>query len=525
MVKRNLSDITALWQYNRVMLVTTRQMQDIERVAFAAGVCAEELMEEAGKKCAASILKFFPHASKAILYCGKGNNAGDALVLGRELLRAGLSVDVEFVCDSSEMSTLAQKKRGEFESFDRSLVASKQHSPDAPTILVDGLLGIGAKGPLRDNIATLAGKLNEKRVSDRGYCFAIDIPTGLDADSGEVLDGAVVADCTLSIAFSKVGFAADSVQNTLGRLEEIVLPDLTSFLPEVVDCEDSKTAKHSSITLLFPRNLKSRPPKRRHFDCHKSEAGRVLLISGSVGFSGAARLVAHGASRSGAGLVSLCVPESIYDVVASAVSAEIMVHPFCKIEDCLNLPHNVVAVGPGLGRAYDEGLVDLAFHHPNPVILDADALNALAFSERNLGDLPAQRLLTPHPGEFARLADFQGNRIEQASAAASKWGVSLILKGARSIVASELAGRVLLELNTTGHAGMASGGMGDVLTGLCASLVAQGCSLHDAATVGSWVLGRAAELAWQQNHIAPESVTAKDVSMFLGHALAELMHS
>lgn len=485
------------------MLVTCEEMSGAERRLFSNGVSPEPYMDEAGRRCAEAILDFFPAPATAEVFCGKGNNGGDALVAARHLKERGWRVTLHFAGGAESLPELPAKKLAEYEAVPERVLPNVDHR----VVLVDGLLGIGAKGDLRGAFLDLAARMNQLRLEAFATCFAIDIPSGLNADTGLPGEGAVVADYTLSITAAKTGFAADGAINHLGRLVEIPL-------------EIPVTSGDPTRRFLFPSNLRPRL-KRRAYDTHKGTAGRVTILAGSRGLAGAAALTALGASRSGAGLVTVCVPESIYAIVASQCPAEVMVRPLSDYDQITEVAGDVWAIGPGLGSEVPQAIIDLIYHDARPAVVDADALNALAADRGRLGDLPENRLLTPHPGEMKRLsggADFP-DRISLARAMVEAWGVTLLFKGARSLIASPGSPT---EFNTTGHPGMASGGMGDVLTGVTASLAAQGQSLHDAACLGSWLLGRAAEIAVQRGGIAPEAVSAAMVAEHLGAALLAL---
>lgn len=487
------------------MLVTCEQMSGAESRFFVSGVAAEPFMDEAGRRCAEAIPHFFPTPAAAEVFCGKGNNGGDALVVARWLKRWGWNVTLHFAEGREGISALAAKKLVEFES--ETAGDSGVKPPGSGVIVIDGLLGIGAKGELRGGMLDMASRINALRRDSFATCFAIDIPSGLNADTGVPGKGAVVADFTLSITAPKIGFASDEAIDQVGRLVEIPL-------------DIPVTEGDTSRRFLFPSNLRPRV-KRRPFDTHKGAAGRVTIVAGSRGFTGAAVLCALGASRSGAGLVTVCVPESIYGIVASHCPAEVMVKPISDFDEIARLQTDAFAIGPGLGGDFVPGILDFIYNDARPVVVDADALNALAGDPVRLPSLPENRLLTPHPGEMERLTGTAklGDRSALARAVADEWGITLLYKGARTIVASP--GKPL-EFNTTGHPGMASGGMGDVLSGICASLIAQGLSIHDAACVGSWVLGRAAELAVSRGQIASESISAPLVAEYLGAAIREL---
>lgn len=484
------------------MLVSCREMADAEDHLFSTGVEAEPLMEKAGLGCALAIRNFFPRSGQAILFCGKGNNGGDALVAGRWLRKWGWQVSALLSHQPAEMSELARKKLEEL-----SQVPDRAESGGKRLVLVDGLLGIGARGPLRGAIGEAAARMNQMQRENSGTIFAVDIPSGLDGDTGQPYDGAVTADFTLSICAPKKGIAADEAIHHVGRIVEIPLPEIP------VEPTETKTQ------LLFPSNLKHRLP-RRGFDFHKGKAGRIVIVAGSKGLTGAPVLTSLGASHSGAGLITVFVPEDIYPIVASQAPVEVMVKPFSTMEEIVDFPADILAVGPGLGSDISDEMLEFIANDPRPMVLDADALNVLAENPDRLNALPpAKRLLTPHPGELARLSDQKGDRVSLTRQLAEKWKVTLLHKGSRTVIATP---DETTALNTTGHPGMASGGMGDVLTGVCASLIGQGCSLHDAACLGSWLLGRAAEIAVIDQQVSPISITAPVVADHLGRAIAEL---
>lgn len=482
------------------MVVTCEEMQAAEIRLFASGVSAEPLMDKAGLGCAIAIRKTICVPGIATLFCGKGNNGGDALVVGAWLRRWGWRVEVRFSHPEEEMSALSRKKLREFQGI-----------PNGPggngwCVLIDGLLGIGAKGPLRGSLRSLADDLNHRRLVEGAICFVIDIPSGLDGDTGEVYEGAVIADHTLSICQPKMGIIADRAINHVGRIHLISLPEI----PVIGTAHE--------ISVIDTHYLHSRM-KRRNFDMHKGQAGRVTIIAGSPGMTGSAVLSAMGALFGGAGLVTLFVPALIYQIVASQAPVEVMVRPFRgdSIKEILNQQTDVFAIGPGLGPRIHDEILRLALTDDRPMVLDADLLNWLAERPESLEDLPSgKRLLTPHPGELARLAGVvKYERINITRTLARKWGVTLLHKGARTVIATPRDDGDEISLNSTGTPEMASGGMGDVLTGMTGALIAQGLDIHDAACLGSWALGRSAELV-------AHGVTARRVAENLGEALGEL---
>lgn len=480
------------------MLVTCSEMSDAERIFFSADRSPEPWMDEAGRLCAAAILDFYPHPARAEVFCGRGNNGGDALVVARWLKRQGWEITLQI---GSTLSDLARKKLAEYEAEPQPVGVAPGGM--RPLITVDGLLGIGAKGDLRGEIREMADRMNSLRQEQGAVCFAIDLPSGFDADTGIPGAGAVVADVTLTITAAKTGFAVDGAENHVGRLVEIPL--------EIPVAAGDRTRR-----FLFPSNLRPRL-LRRDFDTHKGDAGRVVIVAGSAGLTGAAVLSSLGASFGGAGLVTVCVPLEIYPIVAAKAPPEVMVSAYRDGGEVRGLAADVFAVGPGLGSTLLPGIEALLIEESRPVVIDADALNALARRSDGFPAFAGPRLLTPHPGEMSRLLGGTpaNDRARVARSFADQHGLTLLLKGARTVVASPDRP---LEFNTTGHPGMASGGMGDVLTGLCAALAGQGIALHAAACLGSWLLGRAAEIACRDLGIADESITAPMVAEHLGRA-------
>lgn len=498
------------------MVVTCRQMQQSEEAAFAAGTAAADLMERAGCGMAAVIRQFHPEAGTLVLYLGKGNNAGDALVAARELLADGWRLLARLVVEAGSMKELPARHLA-------AMADQIEIVPDEEAgrlvqlrgklLLLDGLLGIGASGPLHGRVRQLAEELNEVRRRAHGVTVAMDIPSGLHGDSGSPGEGCVRADLTVTVACVKAGLLADSATPFVGRLALVPLEGLHAAEGD------------PSRIVLQAADLRDRLPVRC-FDTHKGQAGRVAVLAGSEGFLGAAALASQGAVRAGAGLITLFARRDAYPLLAARVSAEVMVRPVDDYREVLELPYDALAVGPGLGFKHESEVVEVLRKSPLPVVIDADALSMIAqpANRHVLQSPPGARLLTPHPGEMARLTQGLGWEERDRAGLASKWIAEyprcvLLLKGARTVIASP--GRPL-SFNTTGHPGMATGGMGDVLTGVCAALLAQGVETPDAAALGAWLCGRAAELALSTGQMAQESVTAGDVTVSLGHAIEDL---
>ncbi len=331
---------------------------------------------------------------------------------------------------------------------------------------------------------------------------------GLDTDSGETdPEDCVIADFTVAIGYAKYGLVVDSVPDLVGRLEVVPLADLS--LGEIKP-KDLLATPHSLNPVL----------PRRKFSAYKNQLGRVGVVAGSEGFIGAALMTTQGALRAGAGLVELFVPREIYPVVAAAAPMEAMVKPIRSYRDLLGETVDVWAVGPGLGKTKAREIVQLIEEADQPMVIDADGLNILSEKIDVLQRCRGLRLLTPHPGEMKRLFDYgKMSRAGTVRHFCDKFPVTLLLKGSRTVVCSR---DQPLSYNSTGNPGMASGGMGDVLTGVCAGLAGRKLSLYDAARVGAWVCGRAAELSIFNLGASEESLLAADVLANLGRAFNDL---
>jgi ADP-dependent NAD(P)H-hydrate dehydratase / NAD(P)H-hydrate epimerase len=489
-------------------VVTSAQMRDAENAAFARGVSAEALMNQAGAGIAHAVQQFFPRPGYCLVFSGKGNNGGDALVAAAQLKRAGWHTDVHLSFPESQCSDLLRKKITEFRdtpAVAAAVSAANAGETPAATVILDGLLGLGSKPPLRDPILVACREINRLRQERGAYVFAVDQPTGLDGDSGEADRDCVIADFTSTIAATKRGLIADNATNFVGRLEVVPLSDLP------LEAADETVACTASLRGLLPR---------RQFNAHKNQFGRVGIVAGSRGFAGAATMCAWGALRGGAGLVEVFVPENIYEIAAAAAPFESMVKPVKSYRDLIEEKIDVWGIGPGLGKDNANEIIGLIQRAESPTVVDADALNIISANVSILKNCRGPRLLTPHPGEMKRLAgDQKISRAELAKKFTSEFPVTLLLKGSRTVVA-ENGKRI--SYNTTGNPGMATGGMGDVLTGVCAGLIAQKLSPFDAARFGAWVCGRAAELALFNNGESEQSLLPRDVLTNLGRAFREL---
>jgi NAD(P)H-hydrate epimerase len=497
-------------------------MRAAEERCFSSGVSADRLMEDAAAGIASAVSQFFPSPGRLILYLGGGNNAGDAIVAARILARDGWRILIRQTVE--QLGELAGQKLAElggsaFQSISGPAEILQSGAGErGPLIVLDGLVGIGARGPLRSPLVEAAREIEVLRRQAHASVVAIDIPSGVDGNTGEVCADAVTADFTVTVGTVKAGLLAGRATDNVGRL--VVIPLSALDLPvahEAAGMEDS--------IVLVPAGLRSRLP-RRAFALHKGQAGRVAVVAGSRGMFGAACLASSAALRAGAGLVTLFVRERDYDQIVGMVAPEVMVSPVASLDKVLEQEADAMAIGPGLGRENDAQVSRLCLEAPAPAVIDADALNALAVraavGENPWDSMVGARLLTPHPGEMRRI--LQGNPIEDRAETvrefvAGRERLALLLKGGRTVVG---ASGQPLAFNTTGGPGMASGGMGDVLSGVAAALLAGGCTAYDAGCLAAWVCGRAGERSLSEGSESIESLVASAVCGHLGGAFRDL---
>lgn len=473
-------------------------MRVLEEQAFATGSSPEALMEKAGREAALAIQQFFPTPGRALVFFGKGHNGGDVLVAARYLREAGWSVELRAVFPSDAWSALTRCKHAEFAAVPPPAPISLARNA---SVILDGLLGIGVQGGLRDPIRAATREINQLRQQSDVAVFAMDLPTGLNGDTGVGDVDTVRADYTLTVGAAKQGLLADGATKYVGRLAVLGVEELVPMEGE------AEVATAQSLAPLLGR---------RCFDTHKGNYGRVGIIAGSTGLTGAALMCSHAAVRAGAGLVTLYVSSDIYPVVAAAAAPEVMVHPTEDLRQALN--QDALAIGPGLGFERADQVLDVVRNFNGPMVVDADALTLLSRHAEILKECAGPRLLTPHPGEMRRLMETEGlSRREVVTRFCGQYPVALLLKGARTLVGQNGSP---FSYNSTGSPGMASGGMGDVLSGVCAALLGQGVNVYDTGRLGAWLCGRAAELALGQQSV--ESLVATDLLQYLGAAFGDL---
>jgi NAD(P)H-hydrate epimerase len=379
-----------------------------------------------------------------------------------------------------------------------------------PLVVLDGLLGIGAHGPLTEPLCGITRAINQRRLHGNASIFALDLPTGLDGDTGTADPACVVADHTVTIGFAKQGLFADRATSFVGRLSILPLEELSKRF------ESPRTdAIPATPAVLAPLLA------RRNFDSHKGNFGRIGIYAGSPGYLGAAVLCSGACVRAGAGLVTLYAAPDVVDALAQKTMPEVMVRPLPALAQMVAQRHDAYAIGPGIGQQIPSEFSRVIRNISAPVVLDADGLNAIAPNIETLSRADGERVLTPHPGEMDRMVHGSSTRPrrEVVEGFTRRFAATLLLKGARTIVGK--AGEPL-SYNTTGTPGMAVGGMGDVLTGVIVALIGQRIRPFDAARLGAWLCGRASELAISAGGESEESLTPERMLDFLGHAFRDL---
>jgi NAD(P)H-hydrate epimerase len=429
--------------------------------------------------------------------CGKGNNGGDGFVLARHLRRARYGAEVWLVGRREDLRGDAAEMASRWQGAVTTVESPGQVEPlrrrlEQARIVVDALLGTGLNAPVEGTLAAVIDTINASHKS----VLAIDIPSGLSADTGRSLGTAVRADVTATFAFPKVGQVIYPGVQLCGRLDVVDI----GIPPEAL------AAVRPQLRLLEAGEVGHLLPRRAR-DAHKGTFGHVLVIAGSRGKTGAALLAAAASARAGAGLTTLATAGSLLPVVEGRVR-EVMSEALpdgpggtAALGDRTLVSHLVegraaVVCGPGLGQADGtRALVHHVVRHaPAPLVLDADGLNVVAGTDV-LRERPGPTIVTPHPGEMSRLlgcstADVQSDRIAMARRCAAAHGVVTVLKGARTVIATPDGA---VAISPTGNPGMASGGMGDVLSGILGALLAQGLDPVAAATLGVFAHGAAGD--------------------------------
>lgn len=477
-----------------MILPTAAEMRALDRWTIAHHTPGHVLMERAGAGATAVLLKHWrTRRGPIVIVCGRGNNGGDGFVMARRLKRARRTVQVWLTSpadtvagDARRMLDAWRKGGGRIESLQTPAdLVRFQRCLARAAVIVDALLGTGLNAPVSDHLAGVVDAINGATAP----VLAVDIASGLSADSGQPLGTAIRADVTATFAYPKLGQCLYPAIDLGGQLEVVDIGIPIAALDAV-----GPRARR-----LDPDAVRPLLPPRRA-DSHKGTYGHVLVIAGAPGTTGAALLATEGAARGGAGLTTVAGPTTLQPVLALRVLEAMTAAVPDEIDDtnidAFLAGFTAVVCGPGLGSTdHTRALVAAVVRRCRvPLVLDADALNAIAGTIW-LRERPAATIVTPHPGEMARLlrtetATLQADRPSAARRFAAAEGVITVLKGARTIIAAP-DGR--LAVNPTGNPGMASGGMGDVLAGLIGGLLAQRLDPYDAACLGTYVHGAAAD--------------------------------
>jgi len=517
-------------------ILTGEQMRNVDRRAIdTLGIPGLLLMESAGRAVAEALRADYGQALERgiAIVCGKGNNGGDGLVAARHLLRSGVAATVVLLARGDELrGDAAVNLRAALasgvdvrEAADLRAWETEAERLRGAAVVVDGVLGTGVRGGARGLAARAIAWMNGSGID----VVSIDIPSGLDADSHRVADQAVRAARTYTLCRPKLALVLEPAAEHAGlwRVLPIGIPDeaVRAECPPLEWLDDDVVAP-----LLAERAAAS----------HKGTYGHLLAVAGSRGKSGAGVLLARGALRCGVGLMTVATPASVLPLVA-AQQAELMTEPLAETTSGqlaaraartaidLLVARDALALGPGLGTGAGarEVVLRLLGARSAPTVLDADGLNVLGSlrTRSARARLAAKRgplVLTPHPGEAARLlgttaAEVQDDRLGAVRRLAEWSGAIVVLKGHRSLIAAP-DGRVAV--NATGNPGMASGGMGDVLTGMVGALLARGLAAWDAARLGVFLHGRAGDLARERRGV--EGLIASDLCEALPGALRQL---
>ncbi|MGD8993095.1 MAG: NAD(P)H-hydrate dehydratase [Desulfobacterales bacterium] len=487
-----------------MILVTAAEMQKMDHLAIEKhSISGLELMETAGQGATIVLLSLFADQAEdsVSIICGKGNNGGDGFVIARELAAKGFNATVYLLANTEAVrgdAAVNLKRLGAcnvpvIEVPDEDCFSTVKTDIARSGLLVDAILGTGLTSDVRGFFKSVIEFMNRTGVP----VFAVDIPSGLNSDTGQPCGAAIQAQGTATFALAKIGHYTYPGAAYTGKLE-IVDIGIPEAVVEAVGPKQYLLAADRIGGYFQPRPA----------DMHKGQSGHVMVVAGSTGKTGAAAMTAVSAMRAGAGLVTLGIAESLNPVVEAQV-LEVMTAPLSQsrsgiladsaLDEVLALADgkSCLAIGPGIGQAAEtRSLVRRVISQIDiPMVIDADGLNNIAAQTGILKKLKAPAVLTPHPGEMARLIEstptaIQHNRLGCARDFATHFGVHLVLKGAASVVAHP-DGSVYI--NPTGNSGMASGGMGDVLTGVLAGFIAQGFSPKAAAHAAVYIHGAAAD--------------------------------
>jgi len=497
-------------------ILTAGQIREADKYTIEhEPIASIDLMERAAGACTSWVTEHFPKETGVAVICGMGNNGGDGLAIARQLYDKGYSVEVFIVSLFSRASEdfLANKKRLESIQVKEIAKADALNFPaDSRMVIIDAILGSGLSKPMDGELAEVIQKIN----SLHGSVISIDMPSGLAMEDNTGFDrkNIIKASVTLTFETPKLSFLfADNAEN-VGEFYVLDIGIDKKFL----------AGQKSSVNWVMPDMASSFLRPRARFS-HKGTYGHALLVAGSYGKMGAAILGAKSCLRSGAGVLTTHIPKCGYQIMQTSVpeamvSADVEEQVFSGIRDISKF--NAIGIGPGIGISEKtaKGLKLLIQQASIHMVFDADALNILSENKTWLSFLSRGSILTPHPGEFARLAGKSSGGWEAYNMQrefAIKYGVIVVLKGAYTSIAMP-GGEVYF--NSTGNPGMATAGSGDTLTGIILGLLAQGYSPQQAAILGVYIHGLAGDIAageWGEN-----ALIAEDITNCLGRAFQQI---
>lgn len=481
-------------------LLTSREMKQADNNTMEHfKVPSMVLMEQAAYQVVAVIDKLDISDKQIGVVCGPGNNGGDGFAVARILYLKGYAVSICFVGDDDKMSDECKTQKDICKQY-QIPITKEICCLDTCNVLVDAILGVGLTREVTGEYAEIISHVNGQNA----YKVAVDIPSGISADDGQIMGCAIKADCTVTFAFEKIGHCIYPGREYCGR---VVLAD--------IGITDHSLLDHKpQYGMLDDEDLKRLPKVSP--DANKGSMGKVLLIAGSEEMAGAAYLAAHSAMITGCGMVKVYTHRQNRDMILSRLPEAIVVcYDKFDEKECISLMQwsDVIAIGPGLSQSQiAESLVRCVLQNAAvPVVADADALNIIAKHKEILRQPHTDMIITPHIGEMARLTGnpilyIKDHRLPVCREFAQEYQVICVLKDATTVVSNPYGE---MHINTTGTPGMATAGSGDVLTGIMAALIAQGLSSQEAAPLGVYLHGLAGEKAEESNGI--HSMLASDL--------------
>lgn len=497
-------------------ILTADEIRKVEKISFERYFTEAELMKRAGEECSKKIIKYFGNeikSNKVSIICGNGKNAGDGFVIAKELLRFGAVPEI-VLADKKPKIEEPLMYFNEAVSLGVNVVEFSKCSLDG-VLIVDCIFGIGFHGEPKVPFNTIFNEIN----NSKSKVVAIDVPSGVNSTDATVIN-AVKADLTIAISTLKYCHLLPPANEYCGKTVTVNIG-----IPS--DCYEENYL--NTITKRFVKNCFV----KRSVNCNKGSNGHQLNICGSYLMPGASVICAKSALKAGVGLLKCAFPKSIYSVMTTHL-VEPVFAPMSENENktfsigaLTNIIEeldwaNSVAIGCGIGKNDDtEVLVNQVIKESKvPIVLDADGINSIISNINVLKSSKARVVLTPHPGEMARLIDntvdfVQSNRIDVAKSFAKEYNVIVVLKGANTVVTD---GNEVF-INTTGNAGMAMGGTGDMLTGMIASFIAQGITPFDAAKCGVYIHGLCGDIT--ANEISQRGMSVNDMIELLGALMSE----